>query len=153
MWPLCHWARHSRRLATQDSLHALADPVGALLDFETSERGLRPGSNHPDSAQAVLTVTPFDDAAAPPVACFSMTLTEPNTIVGKYLISPLTRMLDDGQYAASVSIRSGSGRGTHDRVMRFVPLFSDHATAAHYATREGMRWVQHRHTPLAHCAA
>ena len=41
-----------------------------------------------------------------------MTLTEPNTIVGKYLISPLTRMLDDGQYAASVSIRSGSGRGS-----------------------------------------
>ncbi len=82
-----------------------------------------------------------------------MTLTETNTIVGKYLISPLTRMLDDGQYAASVSIRSGTGSGTHDRVMRLVPLFSDHATAAHYATSEGMRWVQHRHTPQALCAA
>lgn len=74
-----------------------------------------------------------------------MTLTEPNTIVGKYLISPLTRMLDDGRYAASVSIRSGSGRGTHDRVMRLEPVFADHATAAHYATGEGMRWVQLRH--------
>jgi len=81
-----------------------------------------------------------------------MTLTDTNTIVGKYLISPLTRLLDDGRYAASVSIRSGSGRGTHDRVMRLVPLFADHATAAHYATSEGMRWVQHRHQPLGHGA-
>lgn len=81
-----------------------------------------------------------------------MTLTETNTIVGKYLISPLTRVLDDGRYAASVSIRSGSGRGTHDRVVRLAPLFSDHATAVHYATSEGMRWVQTRHAPLGHCA-
>lgn len=80
-----------------------------------------------------------------------MNLTDTNTIVGKYLISPLTRMLDDGRYTASVSIRSGSGRGTHDRVMRFVPLFSDHAAAALYATSEGMRWVQHRHAPVGSC--
>ncbi len=75
----------------------------------------------------------------------------PTTTVGKYLVSPLTRMLDCGRYAASVSIRSGSGRGTHDRVMRFVPLFADHAAATQYATSEGLRWVQHRSTPAVAC--
>ena len=46
-----------------------------------------------------------------------------NIAVGKYLVSPLTKQLDDGRYAASVSIRSGRGSGTHDRVMRFTPVF------------------------------
>ncbi|MDD2546332.1 MAG: hypothetical protein PHI55_08630 [Burkholderiaceae bacterium] len=81
--------------------------------------------------------------------------TAPHTIVGKYLISPLTRLLDDGRYAASVSIRSGSGRGTHDRVMRFIPSFSDQAAAVQYATREGLSWIDQRHAPatLGACAA
>ena len=44
-----------------------------------------------------------------------MTSSHTNTTVGKYLVSPLTKVLDDGRFAASVSIRSGSGSGTHHR--------------------------------------
>lgn len=78
-----------------------------------------------------------------------------NINVGKYLVSPLTKLLDCGRYAASVSIRSGSGSGTHDRVLRLEPLFADPDTASHYATREGLRWIGHRHAPASAyaCAA
>ena len=68
-----------------------------------------------------------------------------NIIVGKYLISPLTRMLENGWYACSVSIKSGSGSGTHDRVLRLTRLFQDHLAAVRYATAEGLQWIGHRH--------
>jgi len=61
--------------------------------------------------------------------------------VGKYLVSPLTKCLHDGRYAASVSIRSGRGSATHDRVMRFLPLFDTSRAALRYATDQGMAWV------------
>ena len=64
--------------------------------------------------------------------------------VGKYLVSPLTRRLDDGRFAASVSIRSGRGSGMHDRVMRFTPLFANSAAAVRYATEQGLAWVRER---------
>jgi len=64
--------------------------------------------------------------------------------VGKYLISPLIRMLENGWYACSVSIRSGTGSGTHDRVLRLTRLFQDQLTAIRYATAEGLRWIGHR---------
>ena len=67
-----------------------------------------------------------------------------NVAVGKYLVSPLTKRLDDGRYAASVSIRSGRGSGMHDRIMRFTPLFACNATAASYATEQGLSWVHGR---------
>lgn len=70
-----------------------------------------------------------------------------NISVGKYLVSPMTRELSDGSFAASVSIRSGEGRGTHDRIMRFVDVFRSRATAAAYATREGLQWVGSRSQP------
>ena len=38
--------------------------------------------------------------------------------VGKYLVSPLVRRLEDGLFTASVSIRSGRGSASHDRVDR-----------------------------------
>jgi hypothetical protein len=60
---------------------------------------------------------------------------------GRYLISPLTKMLENGWYACSVSIRSGSGSATTDRVVRFTRLFEDATEAARYATREGLHWV------------
>ncbi len=82
-----------------------------------------------------------------------MTSTHTNTTVGKYLVSPLTKMLDDGRFAASVSIRSGSGSGTHDRVLRLEPRFADHCSAVHYATTEGLRWIDLRHAPTSACAA
>jgi len=68
--------------------------------------------------------------------------------VGKYLVSPLTRTTESGQYTASVSIRSGSGRGTSDRVYRFVPEFATREGALQYAVAEGHSWLQQRH-----CAA
>ena len=61
--------------------------------------------------------------------------------VGKYLISPLVKTLDNGWFAASVSIRSGSGSGTHDRVLRLTRLFRTHLAAVQYATAEGLRWI------------
>ncbi|MGV3492710.1 MAG: hypothetical protein ACO1OY_02465 [Ramlibacter sp.] len=61
--------------------------------------------------------------------------------IGKYLVSPLTKVLENGWYACSVTIRSGSGRGTTDRVVRLTRLFRDRITAAEYALQEGLRWV------------
>lgn len=70
-----------------------------------------------------------------------MNTNHPSTTVGKYLISPLTKGLDNGWYGCSVSIRSGSGRGTTDRVVRLTRLFRDARSAADYATAEGLQWI------------
>ncbi len=69
---------------------------------------------------------------------------EDNITVGKYLISPLTQLLANGWYACSVSIRSGSGSGTHDRVLRLTRLFQNQVAAVRYATAEGLQWIGHR---------
>ncbi len=61
--------------------------------------------------------------------------------IGKYLISPLTREHGDGRFGSAISIRNGS----HDRVMRFVPLFDDAITATQYAVEQGLQWVSARH--------
>ena len=71
--------------------------------------------------------------------------------VGKYLVSPLIKDLDDGRFAASVSIRSGRGSGMHDRVMRFTPRFASHAAALRYAIDEGLDWVRERTSAAAPC--
>lgn len=70
--------------------------------------------------------------------------------VGKYLISPLTRPLDNGWFACSVSIRSGCGRATSDRVLRLTRLFKDPLAAADYAHREALNWIS---APAASAAA
>ena len=62
--------------------------------------------------------------------------------VGKYLVSPLTHLHDHGGYTASVSIRSGRGSGTHDRVLRFAARFSTRESARLYAYEQGLRWIQ-----------
>lgn len=64
--------------------------------------------------------------------------------VGKYLVSPLTRTTESGQYTASVSIRSGSGSGTSDRIYRFIPEFETREGALQYAVAEGHSWLQQR---------
>ena len=66
--------------------------------------------------------------------------TSPITI-GNYRIAACPRPLDCGRFAAQVSIASGSGRGTTDRVMRFHDLFLTHEAAAHYALAQGIVWV------------
>ena len=65
--------------------------------------------------------------------------------IGKYLVSPLTKRLPDRRYAASVSIRSGQGHATHDRVLRLLPLFDSPHDALRFATEQGMAWLHERH--------
>ena len=66
--------------------------------------------------------------------------------VGKYRVSPVATQLDDGGFAASVSIRSGKGSATHDRVSRFSTLFDNAPAALHYATAHAMAWIGERNT-------
>ena len=78
-----------------------------------------------------------------------MDIIQHSIAVGKYLVSPLIRHQDDGNYAASVSIRSGRGSGMHDRVMRFTPRFASHAAALRYAIDQGLCCVRERSSPLS----
>lgn len=64
--------------------------------------------------------------------------------VGRYLISPLVRDADDGGYSASVSIKSGSGSGTHDRVLRLIGRFRTPDTARCHALAEGLDYLRPR---------
>lgn len=68
---------------------------------------------------------------------FMISSTEKSFPVGKYLVSPLSRLTEAGDYSASISLRSGRGMGTHDRVFRLVPRFATHHAALRYAAREG----------------
>ena len=76
-----------------------------------------------------------------------MTIHHDNIAVGKYLVSPLAKPQDAGGYAASVSIRSGRGSATHDRVLRFSGLFDSAASALQYATEHALGWIQERSLP------
>lgn len=73
-----------------------------------------------------------------------MTTCSNNVPLGKYLISPLIRMAEDGGYAASVSIRSGRGSGTHDRILRLIGKFSSPENARRHALAEGFDFVRSR---------
>ena len=61
--------------------------------------------------------------------------------IGKYLVSPLSRPLDDGGFLSSVSIRSGRGSASTDRVMRFIGRFDTARAARRYAREQGLLWV------------
>ena len=73
------------------------------------------------------------------------TIREKTFSVGKYLVSPLTRLIPAEGYAPSVSIRSGAGRGTHDRVLRFVARFPTRDGAHRYAAQQGLQWLRSAH--------
>ena len=73
--------------------------------------------------------------------------------VGKYVVSPLVRTLDDGSFASSVSIRSGSGSATTDRVLRLTRIFGCAAEAAVGAHAEARRWIEESRAPRRACAA
>lgn len=77
-----------------------------------------------------------------------MNMNDTKLEVGKYLVSPLAKQQGEGRYAASVSIRSGSGSGTHDRVLRFTGLFDSAAAAVHYATEHALGWIHERSSPV-----
>ena len=70
----------------------------------------------------------------------SSSSTSPITM-GKYRIAACPKPRASGRFAAQVSIASGSGRGTTDRVMRFHDHFPTHDAAAHYALAQGIVWV------------
>jgi hypothetical protein len=67
--------------------------------------------------------------------------------IGKYRVAPCPHELACGRFAAQVSIASGSGSASTDRVMRFCDDFSTHDAAAHYALAQGIEWV-HQTTRL-----
>ena len=56
-------------------------------------------------------------------------------------MSPLIRPVERGRFGAAVSIRSGAGTMTHDRVMRFAPLFDTHEQATRFAVDQAMAWI------------
>jgi hypothetical protein len=62
-------------------------------------------------------------------------------IVGKYQLTPSAHVTTSGSFIASLSIRSGHGAGTHDRVFRFLPFFGSAAAAKHYAIEQGKSFV------------
>jgi hypothetical protein len=62
--------------------------------------------------------------------------------VGKYLVSPLTRPLGQGIHASSVSIKTGIGRASHDRVMRFASVFDTPQQALQFAADQGLQWLR-----------
>ena len=57
--------------------------------------------------------------------------------IGRYVVTPLPQPSTSGQFLAAVSIR----RGTYDRVIRFVPQFSNESLASNYALTEGRNMV------------
>ena len=61
--------------------------------------------------------------------------------IGRYLVSPWAKRLPDSRFAASVSIRSGTGSSTHDRVLRLAPRFDHHDDAIRHALDEGLAWL------------
>ena len=65
----------------------------------------------------------------------------PAIAIGKFLVSSLSKPLDDGSYCASVSIRSGRGSASTDRVMRFSDRFDSERAAHLYAHAQGRAWV------------
>ena len=67
--------------------------------------------------------------------------------VGRYRVSPLTQHTEAGDYAPSVSIRSGQGRATHDRILRFVARFDTREGASRYALEQGLLWLRERMQP------
>ena len=73
---------------------------------------------------------------------FTLTPDQSPVRSGKYLITPLSRPLDDGAIASSVSIRSGRGSATTDRVLRFTRTFTTQDAALRYARAEGLAWVR-----------
>jgi hypothetical protein len=65
-----------------------------------------------------------------------------NIEVGRFMVSPMTQAREGGGFDALVSIRSGRGMASVDRVMRFTPQFGSPQAALHYARTEGLAWAR-----------
>jgi hypothetical protein len=62
--------------------------------------------------------------------------------MGKYRIAACPSALPCGQFAAQVSIASGRGSASTDRVMRFHNAFASHDAASRFALAQGIHWVR-----------
>jgi hypothetical protein len=67
-----------------------------------------------------------------------MTIQETVIAVGQFVVSPLVTTTESGRFAASAVIRSGQGRATHHRVLRFAPRFNSSESARSYAVEHGI---------------
>jgi hypothetical protein len=63
-------------------------------------------------------------------------------IIGRYALTPTAEMTASGSYTATLSIRSGKGSSSHDRVFRFIPLFLTSAAAICFAIEQGKSYPQ-----------
>ena len=61
--------------------------------------------------------------------------------VGDFWITPLSRSSGSNQHTALLSIRSGHGSQTHDRVYTFAPEFKTQDSALMYAAAQGRYWL------------
>jgi hypothetical protein len=68
--------------------------------------------------------------------------------MGKYRIAACPRALPTGRFAAQVSVASGRGSASTDRVMCFTSDFATRDAAASFALAQGLDWV--RSTTQAH---
>ena len=78
---------------------------------------------------------------APPGSIFLNTEQHLSIFTGKYRLSTLSKQLADGAFRASLSIRSGRGSASTDRVLRFTDLFGSDAEAHGYAHAQGLAWL------------
>ena len=76
-----------------------------------------------------------------------------NITLGRYLITPLVKALENGWYACSVSIRSGADGARHDRVLRLTRLFRCQVAAVRHAIAEAMQWIAQRDPAIQGTAA
>jgi len=125
------------RRAGHQSVHGTAS-VLPPLDEEACGRP-RP-SPAPGEHPASVTARAHEPGTEPVVA--------PRRI-GKYLVSPLIKVLENGWFASSVSIRSGSGSTTTDRILRLTRLFQCRTEAASFAHAEGLQWISASGRPSA----
>lgn len=65
-----------------------------------------------------------------------------NIEVGRFRVSAMAQAREGGGFDALVSIRSGNGMASVDRVMRFTPQFQSSKAALRYARAEGLAWAR-----------
>jgi hypothetical protein len=65
--------------------------------------------------------------------------------LGKYRIAACPRALPCGRFAAQVSVASGVGSASTDRVICFTDDFATHEAAASFSMAQGLDWVQGTH--------
>jgi len=77
------------------------------------------------------------------IPTISVSATKPfsSLSMGKYRIAACPHSLPCGRFVAQVSIASGTGSASTDRVMRFVDDFATFDDAARYALAQGVDWV------------